>query len=87
MIYNRIKHILPEFQFTGRYLNGEEIQSGNVNNTYHLVYRQNDGSLCHYTLQQINSYAFKDPHAVMHNIEMITGHLHDTMVGEGIDPN
>ena len=87
MIYNRIKHIIPEFQFSGRYLNGEEIHSGNVNNTYHLIYRQNDGTLRHYTLQQINSYAFKDPRAVMRNIELISNHLRATMEERGINPD
>ncbi len=87
MIYNRFKHILPEFQFSGRYLRGEELHSGNINNTYHLVYQQKDGSERHYTLQQVNSYAFKDPRAVMRNIELIGEHLKNVMLANGIDPD
>lgn len=87
MLYNRIKHILPEFRFEGRYLHGEEIHSGNINNTYHLIYQQPDGSQYHYTLQQINSYAFKDPAAVMNNIEMVSNHMRKVLEQKGIDPD
>ena len=87
MIYNRIKQIIPEFQFSGRYLNGEELHSGNINNTYHLIYQQKDGSLSHYTLQQINSYAFKNPAAVMRNIELVSNHMKSVMEDTGINPD
>lgn len=86
MIYNRIKHIIPEFQFSGRYLTGEELNSGNINNTYHLIYQQKDGTSSQYILQQINSYAFKDPAAVMRNIEMVSDHMKTVMEDHGISP-
>lgn len=86
MVYNQIKSILPEFRFSGRFVDCQEIQSGNINNTFHLIYRQADGAQTHYVLQQINSYAFKDPRAVMHNIQLISNHLRNTMIQNGIDP-
>jgi len=86
MIYDRIKNILPHFQFTGRFQSVEELHAGNINNTYHLIYTQADGSLAHYTLQQINSYAFKHPDQVMHNMEAIGQHIKKTMIEKGIDP-
>ncbi|MBQ3488621.1 MAG: mucin desulfatase, partial [Clostridia bacterium] len=74
------------FKFSGRFKECSEIQSGNINNTYHLIYQQEDGSLRHYVLQQINSYAFKDPRAVMHNIQLISTHLRRTMLENGVCP-
>lgn len=86
MIYNRIKKILAEFDFKGRYQSAEELHSGNINNTYHLIYKLEDGCLQHYTLQQINSYAFKDPRAVMRNIELVVTHMKAVMEKKGINP-
>ncbi len=85
MLYNEIKHVLPEFRFEGKYQSVEELHSGNINFTYHLVY-QSGGRALHYTLQHINNYVFKEPAKVMHNIERVTGHLRDRLVAEGMNP-
>jgi hypothetical protein len=85
MIYNQIKHVLPEFQFEGKYQSVEELHSGNINSTYHLVYLTGGGER-HYTLQHINSYVFKDPVKVMRNIERVTGHLKDRLLAENMEP-
>lgn len=86
MIYNSIKHILPEFRFEGQYRAVEELTSGNINNTYHLTY-DNRGKTVHYTLQHINQFVFKEPDKVMENILMVTMHLRDDLVRDGIDPH
>ncbi len=86
MVYNDIKRVLSKFQFSGRYVHGEELHSGNINNTYHLIYHTDDGAVNHYTLQQINSYAFKDPRGVMRNIELVSDHLRKALEQKGIDP-
>ena len=85
MLYNEIKHVLPEFLFDGKYLSVEELHSGNINRTFHLLYLSG-GAEVHYTLQHINSYVFKDPAKVMHNIERVTGHLRARLLAEGMDP-
>lgn len=86
MVYNEIKHVLSQFQFQGTYQRAEEIVSGNVNNTYHLFYRAEDGSALEYVLQQINGYAFRRPDIVMRNITLVTEHLRRRLEGEGISP-
>ncbi len=74
MTYNTIKSILPHFVFRGTYKSAQEITSGNVNSTYLLDYR--DGVTQYlYTLQHINTYAFKNPREVMSNIVAVTEHL------------
>jgi hypothetical protein len=85
MLYNQIKHVLPEFRFDGKYQSVEELHSGNINFTYHLVYLSG-GRQVHYTLQHINSYLFKEPAKVMHNIERVTGHLRESLLSEGLNP-
>ena len=85
MLYNEIKHVLPEFLFEGKYQSVEELHSGNINRTYKLEYAL-DGRSLNYTLQHINSYVFKEPTKVMRNIERVTGHLRDRLIAEGMDP-
>lgn len=85
MLYNAIKGILPHFCFSGRYVSCDEICSGNINTTYHLTYALPGGETCEYLLQRINSYAFKDPIAVMHNIELVSGHIQSAYEAQGIN--
>ncbi len=85
MVYNEIKHILPYFSFKGRYVDGVELTSGNINNTYRLAYDLG-GEMEFYTLQHINKYVFKKPHDVMSNIERVTGHLSRAYERQEIDP-
>ncbi len=85
MVYNEIKHILPHFTFTGKYVDGIELTSGNINNTYRLAYDV-DGQSEFYTLQHINKYVFKRPGDVMGNIERVTDHLMHAYERQSIDP-
>ena len=87
MLYNTIKGILPQFRLEGRYVSCGEICSGNINTTYHLVYALPDGTRREYLLQRINGYAFKDPMAVMRNIELVTRHIQAAYEAEGVDPS
>ena len=85
MLYNDIKNVLPRFRFEGRYENCFEINSGNINSTYHLIYRMSDGTPREYLLQRINSYAFKDPVAVMNNIRQVSEYLEGIFRERGVD--
>ena len=86
MVYNHIKGILRVFCFEGRYVDSEELHSGNVNNTYHLWYRTAGGALREYVLQQINTYAFKHPEDVVDNIVRVTDHLRRALIAQGENP-
>lgn len=87
MGYNEIKHILPAFDFQGRFVRVDEMTSGNINATYHLVYRRDAGLSAEYTLQQINHNVFKEPASVMRNIEQVTRHLRERYLRDGLDPS
>ncbi len=85
MIYNEIKHVLKQFNFLGKYINAEELTSGNINFTYLLTYEQSDGSTKHYVLQKINTVAFKDPYELMVNIQLVVNHIAAAMARQKID--
>ena len=85
MVYNAIKDILPHFQFSGRYVDGVELTSGNINNTYLITYSEGEQKK-YYTLQHINKYVFKKPFEVMSNIERVTQHLAGAYEKAGEDP-
>lgn len=86
MIYNEIKHVLRQFCFEGRFVSAKELLSGNINNTYQLIYRQPDGSDHSYVLQQINTYVFKRPEEVMSNVHRVTEHVEKAVLRVGEDP-
>ena len=75
--YN-LKEILSEFDID---INIEPYGSGHINDTY----------LCEtsprFILQRINTSVFKDPHAVMENIDNVTSHLRVKIVEAGGEPD
>lgn len=85
MAYNQIKSILPQFDFRGVYKSSDEIQSGNVNKTFRLIY-DDHGTRRDYILQRINTYVFKNPEHVMQNINRVTAHLRAATIARGEDP-
>ena len=60
MVYNLIKHVLPQFRFQGRFVEAAEVRSGNVNATFILTYQDGEETRF-YTLQKLNTYVFKAP--------------------------
>ena len=86
MIYNDIKFILPHFCFRGKYMDGRELTSGNINNTYLITYQDGEEKF-YYTLQHINKYVFKNPYEVMSNIEKVTNHISEAYTAMGEDPS
>ncbi|MEI6674059.1 MAG: aminoglycoside phosphotransferase family protein [Verrucomicrobiota bacterium] len=69
-----------QFAVQGEFVCGEEIDSGHINATYSGTFRQADGSLRRYIFQSINRKVFKDPYAVMHNVECVTRHINDKVL-------
>lgn len=63
------------FHTTGSFIAHETINQGNINTTYRLDYRQEDGSTKSYILQKVNTYVFTNPVEIMNNIRKVTEHL------------
>ena len=71
----KLLEICRAFRIPGEMVSYEEIKMGNVNRTYKVNFRQEDGSTKSYMVQRINTYAFKEPEKVMSNIDIVTEHI------------
>ena len=69
-----------QFAVQGEFLLGEEIDSGHINSTYRATYRQKSGCHQRYIIQAINRNVFKDPYAVMLNVERVTRHINSRVL-------
>jgi hypothetical protein len=70
-----IKKVAQEFAIAGAFIEGEEVHSGHINATYMATFETSDGRRHRYIFQRINEKVFKDPLAVMRNVEMVTHHI------------
>ena len=70
------------FRIEGEYLGSEIIQVGNVNKTYEVKFRQPDGSAKSYLVQNVNTYAFRQPVELMENIDKVTEHIREKRPGK-----
>ncbi len=78
--------IAGQFSFTGSLVEVSPFGRGHINDTYAAVYRQPNGALRRYILQRINQFVFKNPEALMENLERVTRHLHGKIEAAGGDP-
>ena len=67
--------IADQFAIEGQYVAGEEVNSGHINSTFLVTYELGNGERRRYILQRINEKVFKDPLAVMRNVECVTSHI------------
>lgn len=75
-----VRTIGDQFAVEGEFVVGEEIQSGHINSTYRATYRRHKGQLSRYIFQSINRNVFKDPYAVMNNVETVTRHINERVL-------
>ncbi|MEO5712279.1 MAG: aminoglycoside phosphotransferase family protein [Luteolibacter sp.] len=74
-IQELVAGIGDRFAVEGDFIESEEIPTGHINTTYRASYQQGDGSIRRYIIQAINRRVFKDPYAVMRNVETVTRHI------------
>jgi hypothetical protein len=75
-----VSSIGDQFAVQGEFMFGEEIDSGHINSTYRATYRQRNGCEHRYVFQAINRNVFKDPYAVMQNVERVTRHINSRVL-------
>lgn len=77
----KLQQVGEVFRIRDPFFSYEEISQGNVNHTYKTNYIQNDGTgmavIKSYLVQSVNTYAFKDPVALMENIDKVTTFMHE----------
>ena len=74
----KLKHdvrlVASRFQIQGAFQEAAPYGSGHINDTYCAVFDQ-AGTPVRYILQRINHNVFKNPVALMENIQRVTEHL------------
>ena len=76
-----LQRIAGRFQFHGQFVAAEPYGTGHINDTYAVTFDQ-AGSRVRYILQRINHNVFKDPAALMDNVQRVTAHLHSKLAGQ-----
>ncbi len=66
--------LTEQFAIYGDFISGELYGSGHINDTYRVVINQS-GTEVHYIYQRINHLIFKNPPALMENIQRVTKHI------------
>ena len=79
LVESKLREICQQFQVPGHFAGYEHIKVGNVNQTYTVVFRREKGKRERYLLQRINSYAFRNPAQLMHNVELVTQCIHENL--------
>ncbi|MDB6077558.1 MAG: aminoglycoside phosphotransferase, partial [Akkermansiaceae bacterium] len=74
-LQSSIAEIADHFAIEGDFIEGREIVSGHINSTYRATFEKAGGVRQRYILQKINAHVFKDPIAVMRNVECVTRHI------------
>jgi hypothetical protein len=75
-----IKTISESFEIYGDYISAEPYGSGHINDTYRASFNQG-GTPINYIFQRINHNIFKNPPALMENIERVTTHIFNKIKG------
>jgi Phosphotransferase enzyme family len=76
-----VRAVAQHFQIQGEFLGAEPYGSGHINDTYCVRFDQG-GSPVRYILQRINHNIFKNPVALMDNIQRVTSHLEKKVAGQ-----
>jgi Phosphotransferase enzyme family len=73
--------VARQFQIKGEFEEARPYGSGHINDTYRLV-MQDSGIRTPFILQRINTGIFKNPVALMENIQRVTTHLSERIAGQ-----
>ena len=76
-----IRALSQNFRVLADYQGAEPYGGGHINDTYAATYRQG-GATIRYIHQRINHNVFKNPVALMENVERVTNHLHAKLGGQ-----
>ena len=78
----KLEEVCRLFRIYDEYLGYETIQMGNVNRTYKVNFRLSDGKPKSFLVQNVNTYAFRNPVALMDNIDKVTEHIRSKKPGQ-----
>ena len=81
-LHEKLQEVCRQFRIYDEFLGYETIQMGNVNRTYKVNFRLADGSPKSFLVQNVNTYAFRNPVALMDNIDHVTEHIRNKKPGK-----
>ena len=74
-MFEKLNTVGTSFRLPGAFYAYDIIKNGNINSTYKVTYRDENCHLKSYIVQKINTNVFKDPEAIMENIDRVTSHI------------
>lgn len=80
-----VKEITTHFQIEGNFLDAVPYGSGHINDTYASRFQAKNG-VVRYIQQRINHNVFKNPEALMENVERVTHYAREQIIAAGGDP-
>ena len=81
-LHEKLHEVCRLFRIYDEFLGYETIQMGNVNRTYKVNFRLTDGNPKSFLVQNVNTYAFRNPVALMDNIDQVTEHIRNKKPGQ-----
>ena len=81
-LFDKLEEVSRLFCIKGTYLGYETIQVGNVNKTYEVRFRMEEGYNKSFLVQNVNTYAFRQPVELMENIDKVTEHIRRRKPGQ-----
>jgi hypothetical protein len=78
---DRVGAAARQFEIDGEFVGAQPFGSGHINDTYRLIF-QKAGEPFFHILQRINRNIFKNPDALMENIQRVTAHLGSQIANE-----
>ena len=81
-LYDKLLEVSRLFRIDYEYLGYETIQMGNVNRTYKVNFMLPEGTPKSFLVQNVNTYAFRNPVGLMDNIDQVTEHIRAKKPGQ-----
>ena len=81
-LYDKLLEVSRLFRIDYEYLGYDVIKSGNVHHTYKVNFRLPDGNPKSFLVQNVNTYAFRNPIGLMDNIDKITEYIHENYTND-----
>lgn len=83
----KIDEAIEHFCFPGKLLEKSPYGNGHINDTFLLVFEEDNGRQRRYILQRMNHDIFKDTKGLMENIVGVTSYLREQIKKSGGDPD
>jgi len=81
-LHEKLLEVSRLFRIEYEYLGYETIQMGNVNRTYKVNFMLPEGKPKSFLVQNVNTYAFRNPVGLMDNIDKVTEHIRAKKPGQ-----